>query len=60
MKFYPDDFFACLFVDFLRRDGLLDVAENHVQMLVVGMELAAELSVTSALDVYPFVKTEPV
>eukprot|EP00515_Schizochytrium_aggregatum_P004469 CAMPEP_0202044654 /NCGR_PEP_ID=MMETSP0963-20130614/176_1 /ASSEMBLY_ACC=CAM_ASM_000494 /TAXON_ID=4773 /ORGANISM="Schizochytrium aggregatum, Strain ATCC28209" /LENGTH=102 /DNA_ID=CAMNT_0048609183 /DNA_START=112 /DNA_END=415 /DNA_ORIENTATION=+ len=39
-------------------DGLLDVAQDHVEVLVKSMECAAQLAVAAALDEHALVQAE--
>merc|ERR1719350_748173 len=48
-----------LLVNLSRGDGLLDVPEDHVEMLVVGVEAALQLALVPHLDVNPLVQGEP-
>ena len=48
-----------LLVNLGRGDGLLHVAEDHVEVLVVGVKAALQLALVSHLDVDSLVQGEP-
>ena len=50
---------VCLLVNLGRGDGLLNVPEDHVQVLIVGVKPALELPLVPHLDVDPLVQGEP-
>ena len=48
-----------LLIDLYDGDSLLDLAENHVEVLVVGVQPALQLPLVPHLHVYPLVQRQP-
>ena len=49
----------CLLVNLYDSDGLLNLSEDHVEVLVVGVQPALQLPLVPHLHIYPLVQGQP-